>query len=263
MSPNRAGRTTTLRILLDLVKYEQDGHDRRAALPRPRRSGQAGRLGLEATNFHPGRKGRPPTSPRPATGIPESRVNELLELGLDLAGAARSVKTYSLGMCIAPWRSPARSGRSGGAHPRRAGQRPRPRGSAGCVSCTRARGAKTSRARLRPLLSEMAQLADRVVIIHRGRLISRIRPSRRSSRGRKAACACRYRRVAHAVLSPQQASRSAETSPGTLAVKDAPIERVGELAAHSQIVLRGLSRNSASLEEIFLELTGDATGDAT
>jgi ABC-2 type transport system ATP-binding protein len=52
---------------------------------------------------------------------------------------------------------------------------------------------------------------------------------------------------------------SAETSPGTLAVKDAPIERVGELAAHNQIVLHELSPESASLEEIFLELTGDAT----
>ena len=43
-----------------------------------------------------------------------------------------------------------------------------------------------------------------------------------------------------------------------LAIKDAPIERVGELAAHNQIVLHELSPESASLEEIFLELTGDA-----
>ena len=42
-----------------------------------------------------------------------------------------------------------------------------------------------------------------------------------------------------------------------MAIKDTPIERVGELAAEHRIVLHELSPQSASLEEVFLQLTGE------
>ena len=55
---------------------------------------------LEATDFHPGRSGpQPPAHARAApTGVPDSRVDEVLRL-VELDGAAnRRVKGYSLGM---------------------------------------------------------------------------------------------------------------------------------------------------------------------
>ena len=260
LGPNGAGKTTTLRILLDLVKASSgsatiDGTTYRNLDDPAKRVGSV----LEATNFHPGRKGRNHLRvlARPQ-GIPDERVDELLEL-VDLTGAAKKrVKTYSLGMRQRLTIAGALLGDpdvlildepANGLDPE---------------------GIRWLRGFLRGLaergrtvfvsshvLSEMAQLADRVVIIHRGRLISHTSLDEI---------------LAHAeggvrVRSPQAEQfrgflssvgvESTETSPGTLAIKDTPIERVGELAAQHQIVLHELSSESASLEEIFLELTGD------
>ena len=261
LGPNGAGKTTTLRILLDLVRATSgttliDGKRYRDLDDPAKRVGSV----LEATNFHPGRKGRNHLRvlARPQ-GIPDSRVDELLEL-VDLTEAAKKrVKTYSLGMRQRLTIAGALLGDpdvlildepANGLDPE---------------------GIRWLRGFLRGLaergrtvlvsshvLSEMAQLADRVVIIHRGRLISH------TSLGEILA---RAEGGVH-VRSPQAEQfrtalsasgiESAETSPGTLAIKDTPIERVGELAAQNQIVLHELSPESASLEEVFLELTGDA-----
>ena len=262
LGPNGAGKTTTLRILLDLVKATSgtatiDGKRYRELDDPAKRVGSV----LEATNFHPGRKGRNHLRvlAQPQR-IPESRVNELLEL-VDLAGAAgKRVKTYSLGMRQRLTIAGALLGDpevlildepANGLDPE---------------------GIRWLRGFLRGLaergrtvlvsshvLSEMAQLADRVVIIHRGRLISHTSLDEILARAEggvrvRSPQAGRLRTVLSAA-----GFESTETAPGTLAVKNAPIERVGELAAHNQIVLHELSTESASLEEIFLELTGDAT----
>jgi ABC-2 type transport system ATP-binding protein len=46
---------------------------------------------------------------------------------------------------------------------------------------------------------------------------------------------------------------------GVLAVREAPSERVGELAAANGIVLHELTPETATLEEAFLDLTGGET----
>jgi ABC-2 type transport system ATP-binding protein len=262
LGPNGAGKTTTLRILLDLVKATSgttsiDGKRYRDLDDPAKRVGSV----LEATNFHPGRKGRNHLRvlARPH-GIPDSRVNELLEL-VDLAGAAKKrVKTYSLGMRQRLTIAGALLGDpevlvldepANGLDPE---------------------GIRWLRGFLRGLaeqgrtvlvsshvLSEMAQLADRVVIIHRGRLISHTSLDEILAQAEggvrvRSPQAEQFRTALYSA-----GIEAAETSPGTLAIKDAPIERVGELAAQNQIVLHELSPESASLEEIFLELTGDAT----
>jgi ABC-2 type transport system ATP-binding protein len=109
------------------------------------------------------------------------------------------------------------------------------------------------------VLSEMAQLADRVVIIHRGRLISHTSLSEILARAEGGVRVRTPQAEQFRSALSSAGIESAETSPGTLAIKDTPIERVGELAAQNQIVLHELSPESASLEEVFLELTGDAT----
>jgi ABC-2 type transport system ATP-binding protein len=100
LGPNGAGKTTTLRMLLGLVTPTAgraliDGR-RYADLDSPRRV--VGAV-LEATGFHPGRRGQDHLRVLArAGGIPAQRVAEVLDQ-VGLADAARRrVRGYSLGM---------------------------------------------------------------------------------------------------------------------------------------------------------------------
>ena len=106
------------------------------------------------------------------------------------------------------------------------------------------------------VLSEVAQTVDDVVIVHRGRLV------------RQAAMAEVEAMAAGStpVRSPDgEPARGAARGSGDRATRSrksgsrSPLlpERVGEIAAANGIVLHELSVERASLEEVFLELTGD------
>jgi ABC-2 type transport system ATP-binding protein len=100
LGPNGAGKTTTLRMLLGLVRPTAGTATisgvRYADLPHPRRA--VGAL-LDATGFHPGRTGRQHLLiSAAASGLPAARVPAVLdEVGLTDA-ADRRVRAYSLGM---------------------------------------------------------------------------------------------------------------------------------------------------------------------
>src|SRR6266540_6810608 len=100
LGPNGAGKTTTLRMVLGLVRPTAgtaliDGR-RYADLPHPRRA--VGAV-LEATGFHPGRRGREHLRIlAQVTGVPRSRVDEVLDEVELTADADRRVGGYSLGM---------------------------------------------------------------------------------------------------------------------------------------------------------------------
>ncbi|MFF4689789.1 ABC transporter ATP-binding protein [Streptomyces sp. NPDC001307] len=100
LGPNGAGKTTTLRMVLGLITPTAgraliDGR-RYADLREPRRV--VGAV-LEATGFHPGRRGRDHLRIlAQAGGLPAERVDEVLDR-VGLADAAqRRVGGYSLGM---------------------------------------------------------------------------------------------------------------------------------------------------------------------
>jgi len=100
LGPNGSGKTTTLRMVLGLVRPTAGealiGGVPYGRLPQPRRS--VGAL-LEATGFHPGRRARDHLRVLAAAErIPDRRVDEVLGQ-VDLsAHADRRVREFSLGM---------------------------------------------------------------------------------------------------------------------------------------------------------------------
>jgi ABC-2 type transport system ATP-binding protein len=108
------------------------------------------------------------------------------------------------------------------------------------------------------VLSEVAQTADRVVIVHRGKLIKQatipeILATAHGATRVRSPDAARLRQ-----LLAEQGGAVTEVGDGALAV-ELPPERVGEVAAANGIVLHELRIESATLEEVFLELTGGET----
>jgi ABC-2 type transport system ATP-binding protein len=100
LGPNGAGKTTTLRTLLGLIS-PTSGSATFGGRPYQKLSEPSREVGalLEASGFHPGRSGRDHLRVlATASGVPSSRVDEMLAL-VGLADAAtRRVGGYSLGM---------------------------------------------------------------------------------------------------------------------------------------------------------------------
>jgi ABC-2 type transport system ATP-binding protein len=261
LGPNGAGKTTTLRILLGLVHPSSgtatiDGR-RYRALSDPTRS--VGAV-LEATNFHPKRSGRNHLRVlASAAGVPETRVNELIDfVGLGNV-AGRRVGGYSLGMRqrlsvagallgdpqLLVLDEPANGLDPEGIHWLRQFLR-------SFVAQGRTVFISSH------VLAEVQQVADEVVIIHHGRLVAH-EPvdalTARVSGGTvvRSPDATRLRDVLVAV-------GIEVAGEGERLVAQAPSERVGELAAANGIVLHELSTSTASLEEAFLELTAGGEG---
>ncbi len=100
LGPNGSGKTTTLRVLLGLVRPSAGealiGGVRYGHLAHPRRT--VGAL-LEATGFHPGRRARDHLRVLAAAeGIPDRRVDEVLDRVELAPSAGRRVREFSLGM---------------------------------------------------------------------------------------------------------------------------------------------------------------------
>jgi ABC-2 type transport system ATP-binding protein len=259
LGPNGAGKSTTLRMLLGLIRpttgeagfagvpYEQLAHP----------SAQVGAV-LEEASFHPGRSGRNHLRVLAAAGgQPESRVGVVLDrVGLTEA-ADRRVKGYSMGMRQRLAIAAALLGDpdvlildepSNGLDP------PGIRWMRDLLRSEAARG----RAVLvsSHLLSEVAQSVDDVVVIAGGRL--RGSGSLPSVLGGQNGPVTRVRAAESerlALLLRERRQLVEADGPGTLLVRGATPERVGEVAAEHRVVLSELVAVSRSLEDAFLELT--------
>jgi ABC-2 type transport system ATP-binding protein len=259
LGPNGAGKSTTMRVILGLVKPTSGrtsvlGQQYRDLSEPVRRVGVL----LETFDAHPGRSGRNHLRVLAvAGGIPRSRVDEVLAL-VDLREASRRrVKGYSLGMRQRLGLAAALLGDpevlvldepANGLDPQ---------------------GIRWLRDFLRSLagegrtilisshvLSEVAQTVDEVVIIHRGKLIrhAAMADVETMAAGSTIVRSPTAERLAELLADAQIEATS--LADGGLSVA-APPERIGEIAAEHRIVLHELSVERASLEEVFLELTGD------
>jgi ABC-2 type transport system ATP-binding protein len=262
LGPNGAGKTTTLKAVLALVRPTTGttrvlGKHYRDLDEPARKVGAV----LETSRYHPGRSGRNHLRVLAAqAGIPRARVEEVLELVAMSRDAKRRVGGYSLGMRQRLGLAAALLGDpellildepANGLDP------------AGIRWLRDLLRSLSSRGRTilvsSHVLAEVEQIADEVVIIHRGRFVTQSTTAELAAR---AAAGVRVR-------SPQ-ADRLRDLlteagmnvvvmDGGALGVSDGTPERVGELAAANGIVLHELAAEKATLEEAFLELTGGET----
>jgi ABC-2 type transport system ATP-binding protein len=173
LGPNGAGKTTTLRMLLGLMRPSAGraliGGRRYAELTAPRRA--VGAV-LEATGFHPGRRGRDHLRVAAhMAGLPAARVDEVLDqVGLT-ADAHRRVRRYSLGMRQRLALAAALLGDPGVLVLDEPGNGLDPAGMAWLRDLLRRHAADGRTVIVSShVLSEVAQTVDHVVIVHRGRL---------------------------------------------------------------------------------------------
>jgi ABC-2 type transport system ATP-binding protein len=173
LGPNGAGKTTTLRMMLGLVAPSAGealiGGRPYARLPRPGRT--VGAV-LEATGFHPGRRGRDHLRIlAQAGGVAPGRVDEVLEQ-VELAGnGTRRVGGYSLGMRQRLGLAAALLGDPAVLVLDEPGNGLDPAGMAWLRDLLRARAAEGRTVIVSShVLAEVAQTVDRVVILHEGQL---------------------------------------------------------------------------------------------
>jgi ABC-2 type transport system ATP-binding protein len=262
LGPNGAGKTTTLKAVLALVR-PTSGTTRVLGKPYRDLDEPVRRVGavLETSRYHPGRSGRNHLRVLAVqAGIPRARVEEVLELVAMKDQSRRRVGGYSLGMRQRLGLAAALLGDpeilvldepANGLDP------------AGIRWLRDLLRALASHGRTilvsSHVLAEVEQIADEVVIIHRGRFITqsstRELASRTSAGVRvRTPDADRLRGVLTA-----EGMDVVQMDDGALTVADGKPERVGELAAANNIVLHELAAEKATLEEAFLELTGGET----
>jgi ABC-2 type transport system ATP-binding protein len=173
LGPNGAGKTTTLRMLLGLVAPTAGvaliGGRRYADLPAPRRV--VGAV-LEATGFHPGRRGRDHLRIlAQVSGVPRARVDAVLDqVGLS-ADADRRVGGYSMGMRQRLGLAAALLGDPQVLILDEPANGLDPAGMAWLRGLLRDLAAEGRTVLVSShVLAEVAQTVDRVLIVHRGRL---------------------------------------------------------------------------------------------
>ncbi len=258
LGPNGAGKTTTLRVLLGL------------ALPTSGRASVAGKryreleaplktVGavLEASNYHPARTGRNHLRVlAAAAGIANARV-DLVLAEVELSDAARRrVGGYSLGMRQRLSVAAALLGEPELLVLDEPANGLDPEGIRWLRNFLRsfADGGGTVFVSSH-VLAEVSQLADEVVIIHRGKLVAH-QPVVELIAQAAGATRVRSPRAAALLERLRAAGIDAEADGERLAVH-APPERVGDLAAEAGIPLHELVADTGSLEEAFLELTAE------
>ena len=262
LGPNGAGKSTTLRLILGL-----DRPSKGTATVNQRPFGQLRRplfdVGamLEAKPVHPGRSAyNHLLALAQSNGIGSRRVKEVVELvGLESAVRKRA-GGYSLGMGQRLGVAAALLGDPGVLILDEPVNGLDPEGIVWIRNLLRALAAEGRTILVSShLMSEMALTADDLIVIGRGRLIaqSTVAEFVQASSHNYVRLRSPMRARLVPLLQGEGASVSVD-SEGAVSVTGVSSEAIGELAAANAIVLYELSEQRASLEEAFMELTGDS-----
>jgi len=258
LGPNGAGKSTTMRLMLGLDNGA--GHTtfdgrRFAELAHPMR--HVGAL-LEAKPFHPTRKARSHLRMlAAANAIPRSRVDEVLTLvGLTEVAKAKP-KGFSMGMGQRLGLAAALLGDPHTLILDEPANGLDPQGIQWMRLLLRSLAAEGRSIFVSShLLSEMALMADHLVVIGKGRLIATGPVAEFVNSAQPSAVVVRTPDAA--VLAGVLAAEGAQVEagePGVLMVRGLTADAVGDLAFEHRVRLHELSTRAATLEEAFLERT--------
>ena len=262
LGPNGAGKSTTMRMIMGLDKPTSgkvtvNGHPYRE-LSAP--LCEVGAL-LDAKGLHGSRSARSHLRQLAASnGIPTKRVDEVLEITGLTSVAKKRVKGFSLGMGQRLGIAAALLGDPGvllfdepvnGLDPE----------GVKWVRETCRRLASEGRTVFisSHLMSEMAQTADQLLVIGRGRILSTGRVDdviASATTDRVRVASPQATRLAELMAARNLAARP--VAPSVLETTDATAAAIGELAAQGSIVLHELTTIHASLEEAYMTLTSDS-----
>jgi ABC-2 type transport system ATP-binding protein len=264
LGPNGAGKTTTLRMVLGLVR-PTSGAATINGVPYARLHDPLSHVGaaLESSSFHPARSGRNHLRVMcTAAGLPVRRAEEVLELvGLGAAGK-RKVRGYSLGMRQRLGLAAALLGD------------PRVLVLDEPANGLDPDGIRWLRGFFRHLagegrtvlvsshqLNEVQEVADRVVILNHGRLIS----SGSIQELTAGSDSVRVRTptpepLGHAIAAGGGSAEHSDAT--TLQVRGLTLDQVGHLAFTAGVELHELSAQRFDLEDLFFQLTGNPEGQA-
>ena len=260
LGPNGAGKSTTMRLMLGL-----DGgggrtlFDGKSLHSYKQPSSMVGVL-LEAKAFHPTRTARNHLRVLAAAGgVPDSRVQEVLEIvGLSEVAKKKPGK-FSLGMSQRLGIAAALLGKPKYLLLDEPANGLDPEGMAWLRQFLKDYAAAGNSVFVSShLLSEMSQMADNVVVIGRGQLIADTSVKELLAGSTHRGTFVRTDKVSELKKALQRANLSFSETEGGLLVDRAKSDEIGQLAFKAKLVLLELTNRNASLEEAFLELTEGA-----
>ncbi len=262
LGPNGAGKSTAMRLILGLDapnggRATVNGHSyRQVRYP----LFEVGAL-LDARAMHGGRSAyHHLLCLAQSNRIPARRVDEVLDLvGIESA-ARRRTKGFSLGMSQRLGIAVALLGDPGVLLFDEPVNGLDPEGISWIRGLLRGLAAEGRTVFVSShLMSEMAQTADHLVVIGKGRLIAQKSTAEliAGSAGNHVVVRTPDPNLMSQTLADSGA-RVEQCADGSLAVFSMPARRIGELAAARSLVLHELSPQLTSLESAFLELTDDS-----
>jgi ABC-2 type transport system ATP-binding protein len=261
LGPNGAGKSTTMRLMLGLD--HGGGHTTFDGKIYRDLADPAGAVGavLEAGSFHPTRSARNHLRMLAAPSrISDRRVDEVLALVGLSSVAKKGPKGFSMGMGQRLGLAAALLGDPDVLILDEPANGLDPQGINWLRGFLQAYAASGRTVFVSShLLAEMAQMADHLVVIGRGRLIADVATAEFVSRSSLNAVTVRSPQADRlaALLREHAAAVTAEPD-GALTVTGMEPARIGELAFHAGIMLHELATRVATLEEAFLEATADS-----
>ncbi len=260
LGPNGAGKSTTMRLMLGLdAGRGSTTFDGKRLHSYAQPSKVVGIL-LEAKAFHPTRSARQHLKILAAAGgIPLRRVDEVLEI-VGLADVAKKGPgKFSLGMSQRLGIAAAILGQPKYLMLDEPANGLDPEGIAWLRDFLKEYADAGNAVFVSShLLSEMSQMADNVVVIGRGKLIADTSISTLLSQNAHASVLVRSPKIAQLEKLLKSQNIVANKGAGSLTVVGMKNDDIGKLAFENKLPLYELSPQSASLEEVFLQLTADA-----